>query len=167
MSKLHQKTSSLERDELTSIAARFQFSYFSMNSLYDRVFAQEIPRGCSVVVFSSSAIRCIELIKAFQKHSKRQFKIGKLFARHMKVEDQIHALQNNLFNVAVGTPSRINAVLERVPSIAFHIRYAIIDVHRDVKTRSIFDIQETARPLLDFLFRTMSHRPVVKVNFIS
>lgn len=93
-----------------------------------------------VLVLTSSAIRAVDLIRyailsnqvtrttirtvelSFALHTQfvtraaselqKQTKVAKLFAKHIKMEEQVVFLKNTLVNVAVGTPGRILKLLE-------------------------------------------------------
>jgi hypothetical protein len=86
---------------------------------------------------------------------REKFKIGKLFAKHIKMKDQLAFLSTQSVPIAIGTPGRVKAIMDTDCSHLDQIRFIIIDVARDAKLRSIFDIPETSKPLLDIVFRVM------------
>jgi protein CMS1 len=87
--------------------------------------------------------------------SSKKIQIAKLFAKHIKTQDQISTLKKGKHHAAVATPARLAALLDQLPNLEENIKYMIIDTHRDVKERSIFDIPETRKPLLDLIFKRM------------
>ena len=104
-----------------------------------------------VLILSGSAIRATELIR--QLGSLRQdFGVGKCFAKHFKIEDQLKFFNSKCPLISVGTPNRLSKLF------ATGHRYftmdtvdlCIVDTHRDAKQRNIFEIPETCSDLLDF-----------------
>lgn len=59
-----------------------------------------------VVIICSSAIRCTEMIRA-TKDLFAGCKVGKLFSKHFKVQEQVQFLRNNLIHIGIGTPNRL------------------------------------------------------------
>ena len=82
------------------------------------------------VVAASSALRCLDLIKHFKKDHEN---VAKLFAKHLKIADQMKFIEAKKAYIGVGTPQRI-ANLPIKPAVL------IIDSsHVDQKKRTIFD----------------------------
>lgn len=104
-----------------------------------------------ILILSSSAIRATELIR--QLGSLRQnYGVGKCFAKHFKIEDQLKFFDANCPTISIGTPNRI-AKLFAADHKYFDmssVKLCIIDTHRDLKQRNIFEIPETCSDLLDF-----------------
>ena len=64
------------------------------------------PGSPLVVVICMSAKRCALLLKSLSK-----FKlVAKLFAKHMKLKDQIEKLSTQRAAIAIGTPNRLGAL---------------------------------------------------------
>ncbi len=61
-----------------------------------------------VIVVCPSAERAIAVIPELKPVAK----IGKLFARHIKINEQIEALKKSTFPISVGTPNRILKLIE-------------------------------------------------------
>ena len=109
--------------------------------------------GCQVLVLCSSALRCIEVLELFARSGLQQ-RATKLFGKHIKIDDQIKALRDRKWPLAVGTPARVLAIHEQQPELLTgSLKALIIDANRDIKRRSIFDIPETAKPLFDLIYR--------------
>jgi hypothetical protein len=64
-----------------------------------------------VVIFAGSAKRAVELSKAVTRVAKAG-KVGKLFGKHKDVAHQTYFLKNTKFAYAVGTPGRVNQLLD-------------------------------------------------------
>lgn len=120
----------------------------------------------SVLIITSSAIRATELIKqlsSIRVHSG----IGKCFAKHFKIEEQLEFFSSNRPAIAVGTPNRLQKLFSS--SHAYFnfesVKLCIIDTQRDAKERNIFEIPETCTDLLMF-YRT-SILPALKDNRVK
>lgn len=103
-----------------------------------------------VVILTSSAVRSVEIIRALPSIN-QLCKIGKLFAKHFKVEDQVEHLKQSVVKVVVGTPSRMKKLVELGALSFSHVDLIIVDVFRDLKERTIFDIPEVATELFSLL----------------
>ena len=104
----------------------------------------------NILIISASAIKCTRILSNLVFLER---KIGKLFAKHLKIQDQIQSLKQNLkkseTSLNVGTPNRLLKLskfldLERLDVI-------IIDMSLDVKKFSILDLKDTRRDLSTFL----------------
>lgn len=116
------------------------------------------------LVLCSSALRCISLIKDIS--SKTGDKPLKLFAKHLKIEDQIQQLKQGRGFYAVGTPGRVLALYDRDPKVFAGLKQIVLDMDRDSKTRCLLDMSETRDPLLEFLFgRLLKNGQQVHVKF--
>ncbi|KAJ2994475.1 cms1 ribosomal small subunit [Globomyces sp. JEL0801] len=97
-----------------------------------------------VLIICSSALRCLEIIKELRQTPR--VLVAKLFAKHMKLNEQIQSLKNQPFLVGVGTPSRLIKIIETDPDALKpkRIEHIIIDgQYRDKKSMSILDLPET------------------------
>uniref|UniRef100_A0A3B4XCN6 Cms1 ribosomal small subunit homolog n=1 Tax=Seriola lalandi dorsalis TaxID=1841481 RepID=A0A3B4XCN6_SERLL len=65
-----------------------------------------------LLIVCSSALRAIELIKQLTTF-KGEAKAVKLFAKHIKIEEQVKLLQKGVTHIGVGTPGRISALIEK------------------------------------------------------
>lgn len=117
----------------------------------------------SVLIISSSAIRATELIR--QLGTLRQdFGVGKCFAKHFKMEEQLKFFDSKCPSISIGTPNRLSKLFAsghkyfRMDSV----QICIIDTHRDLKQRNIFEIPETCSDLLEFY--TSNILPVLKTG---
>ncbi|KAM9804885.1 protein CMSS1 [Neosynchiropus ocellatus] len=104
-----------------------------------------------LLVVCSSALRTIQLIKLLTAF-RGEAKVLKLFAKHIKVEEQVKLLQRSVTHVAVGTPGRISALVEREGLSLSALRYLVLDWNwRDQKLRRLVDIPEVKLDLLKLL----------------
>ncbi|PIA25741.1 hypothetical protein AQUCO_10800024v1 [Aquilegia coerulea] len=66
------------------------------------------PGSPALLVISISALRSLELLRGLRPLT-RECRAAKLFAKHMKVEDQVSMLKSRV-NIASGTPSRLTCI---------------------------------------------------------
>lgn len=103
-----------------------------------------------ILIISMAAIRAVDVIRAIPKDLKAKYKIGKLFAKHKKREEQNSFLQSNLVKVAVGTPARlINLLDESLKTDCLQL--IVIDTARDPKERNIFEMIDTRKEILQLV----------------
>lgn len=68
-----------------------------------------VEPGCpALLIISSSAIRCVEILRGM-KTLTTKCHAAKLFAKHIKIEEQVSILKDRV-NIAGGTPSRMQRV---------------------------------------------------------
>ncbi|MEQ2244597.1 cms1 ribosomal small subunit, partial [Ilyodon furcidens] len=80
---------------------------------------------------------------------KGEAKAVKLFAKHIKIEEQVKLLQKGITHIGVGTPGRISALIEKEGLNLQALKYLIVDWNwRDQKLRRMLDIPEIK---LDFM----------------
>ncbi|RUS22676.1 hypothetical protein BC937DRAFT_87875 [Endogone sp. FLAS-F59071] len=143
-------------ENLASFNKQYNFIRFVGVSSYKAKLlkkpANESQKGMPVVlVLTSSAIRAVDLIRAVSEFQK-QTKVAKLFAKHLKMEEQVVFLKNTLVNVAVGTPSRILKLLEETDALKLdRLELVVIDCEKDKKQFTIFDLLDVRTDLFKFL----------------
>ncbi|KAM4796621.1 protein CMSS1 [Rhinophrynus dorsalis] len=104
-----------------------------------------------LLVVCSSAHRTLELIKLINAF-KGDTKIMKLFAKHIKIKDQIKWLEKNVIHLGVGTPGRIKALIEQDGLSLESLKYLVLDWNwRDQKLRRMVDIPEVKKEMLELL----------------
>lgn len=119
-------------------------------------------KECVILILTYSAVRAMEILRYFLSlhpfpslyrtlsNMRKKCLIAKLFAKHLKIHDQIDLLSAKNVPIAIGTPARILAIMKTGNSLD-NIKHLIVDVSRDSKLRSIFDIPETAKPMLELI----------------
>ncbi|NXX89031.1 CMS1 protein, partial [Centropus bengalensis] len=109
-----------------------------------------------ILVICSSALRSLELIKSMTAF-KGDCRVLKLFAKHIKIKEQINLLENSLFHIGVGTPGRIKALVEQDGLCLNSTKYMILDWNwRDQKLRRMMDIPEVLYEHLYILYSVYS-----------
>ncbi|ORX91434.1 hypothetical protein K493DRAFT_286801 [Basidiobolus meristosporus CBS 931.73] len=112
----------------------------------------------SLIIICSSAIRAVDLCRAVKELTKT-CPVGKLFAKHKKLAEQISFLKAFDFNIAIGTPNRIMKILEDSDALDLErLELCLIDCHRDQKERTIFDIPECRGDLFTLLGNHLTPR---------
>ncbi|KAM9343231.1 cell cycle control protein 50C-like isoform 2-T2 [Pholidichthys leucotaenia] len=104
---------------------------------------QHTEKGSVVLlIVCSSALRTIDLIKQLTTF-KGEAKVVKLFAKHIKIKEQVTLLQKGITHIGVGTPGRIGALIEKEGLSLRALRYVVLDWNwRDQKLRRMVDIPE-------------------------
>ncbi|XP_023660020.1 protein CMSS1 isoform X3 [Paramormyrops kingsleyae] len=110
-----------------------------------------IKRSVVLLIICSSALRTIELIKQLTAF-KGEGKVLKLFAKHIKVEEQMKLLAKGVAHIGVGTPGRIKALIEKDGLTLDALKYVVLDWNwRDQKLRRMVDIPEVKVDMLKLL----------------
>lgn len=108
-----------------------------------------------VIIVSPSAVRCVDMIRSL-KSVGAHCKIGKLFAKHLKIEEQKELLNNNIIKIAVGTPARMEQLFDQGDLSIVDLKLIIIDMFVDQKGKTIFEIADTRAALFSFLQNSCS-----------
>ncbi|KAJ3245247.1 cms1 ribosomal small subunit [Chytriomyces hyalinus] len=130
----------------------------SIESLLAYVTAIKKTSESQILIVTPSAERAITVIPALKPIGK----IAKLFARHMKVEEQVKQLQAHAFPVCVGTPNRILKLFEAGALKSENLGYILLDgTSRDKKLRSFFDIPELKLDVIALLKLVSENKVIV------
>ncbi|XP_062861888.1 protein CMSS1 [Trichomycterus rosablanca] len=104
-----------------------------------------------LLIVCGSALRTIQLIKQLTTF-KGEAKVLKLFAKHIKIEDQIKLLSKSVSHVGVGTPGRVSSLIQKDGLSLQGLRYLILDWnYRDQKQRRMMDIPEVKSEVLKLM----------------
>ncbi|CAL1366114.1 unnamed protein product [Linum trigynum] len=111
----------------------------------------KIEAGNPAVLFiSASALRAIELLRDVRSLTK-ECHAGKLFSKHMKVEEQVAILKNRV-NFASGTPSRIKKLIDIEAIGVSRLKVVVLDLQQDVKGYLFLALTSTSeRRVLGFV----------------
>lgn len=115
----------------------------------------------STLIISSSAIKCTKILSDLSYLKK---KIGKLFAKHLKFNEQLEQLQQEPRKINVGTPNRILKLWKFLKTKKLKV---IIDMSKDLKGFSILDIKDTRKDLLHLLDNLSSSDCKCRVFILS
>lgn len=130
-------------------------SYSSLAELKSSLSGK--PQALAVVVVCASAERCLQVLKEC-----KLLKIGplaKLFARHMKLTEQVDFVTQKRPPVGVGTPNRVLKLVEYFASDAL----ILIDLSVDSKKRCIVDMKDTQQDVFALVDLVHDMRPEAKI----
>ena len=102
------------------------------------------------LILGSSAIRCVGILKHLREFHE-QCKIGKLFAKHFKIEEQQKVLEEEFIKLAVGTPNRLEKLVESGALKLDDLQLVVVDMVQDAKEKTIFEIPEVRKDLFLFI----------------
>ncbi|KAL3693897.1 hypothetical protein R1sor_007548 [Riccia sorocarpa] len=112
----------------------------------------------TLLVFCSSAMRCIELLRGLNAFTK-SCKPVKLFAKHIKVDEQVTLLKEQVY-IAAGTPNRVRKLAD-LGALAFgQLSLVLLDMHRDAKGLTLLTVPEVRAEFWE-LYRTHLHQRVL------
>lgn len=94
-----------------------------------------------VVIIASSAIRATEIIKSLSAKLIK-VKIGKLFAKHFKLTEQIEMLSKEFYPIVIGTPNRISKLIEMGALSLSQAKMVLLDITPDAKSFNLFTLPE-------------------------
>ncbi|XP_077473637.1 protein CMSS1 [Stigmatopora argus] len=162
MQYLSDKHSVIEREELKlddSFFATCNDLTHSLSSYlkeicpkWAKVQRQHTEKSSAVLlIVCSSALRVIDLIKQLTTF-KGEANVVKLFAKHIKIEEQIKLLQEGVLHIGVGTPARISDLIHKDGLKLEALRFLVLDWNwRDQKSRPLMGIPEIKRDVCKLL----------------
>lgn len=139
--------------EVRKLLSKYKVSVCnSQKEINDQYFCSsknENGNRVKTLVFCSSAIRC-----TFVKRRFSHVRVVKLFAKHIKIKDQINFLKRKIkVSVGLATPSRLVQLISIDRDLFDHLENIIIDTSKDKRELNILDVKETRRDLYQFLGR--------------
>ncbi|KAK2600728.1 hypothetical protein N8I77_010240 [Diaporthe amygdali] len=106
------------------------------------------------IIVTGAGLRAADLVRATRKFQKKGNVVSKLFAKHFKVEEQVQFLKKSKTGIAVGTPARLEALLDNGALSIEYLKRIVVDAsHIDQKKRGIMDMKDTMMPLARWLTR--------------
>ncbi|KAL4906901.1 U3-containing 90S pre-ribosomal complex subunit-domain containing protein [Aspergillus multicolor] len=106
------------------------------------------------IVVSSAGLRAADVVRALRTFATKESPIGKLFAKHIKLEEAKQFLDRARMGIGAGTPARISDLIASGSLKLDELKRIVIDgSYVDQKQRGIFDMKETHLPLLQLLTR--------------
>lgn len=118
-----------------------------------------VEPGCpSLLIISSSAIRCVEILRGM-KTLTTKCHAAKLFAKHIKIEEQVSILKERV-NIAGGTPSRIKKLIEIDALKLSRLSVLMLDMHKDAKGLTLFDVPQVRNEFWE-LYKAHFHQQVM------
>jgi len=105
-----------------------------------------------LLIITGSAIRAVELNRQIKDFLGDKSKVAKLFAKHMKVEEQKKFLTKTNCQVGIGTPGRITELIKQGSLHTEDLVCIALDWNwRDSKLKRLCDIPEIAAQLFSLL----------------
>ncbi|KAF1838515.1 hypothetical protein BDW02DRAFT_564877 [Decorospora gaudefroyi] len=116
------------------------------------------PGAPHTLVVTASGIRaadvCRSLKSGLPKEGVKHSEVAKLFAKHLKLADQVKHLKQKKIDIGVGTPDRLTALLEDGALSTKNLKRVVVDVsYIDQKKRGILDMKELHEALIKLLQR--------------
>lgn len=129
--------------------------------------SDDTPRGSpTVLIICASALRATQIIKSISAKIIR-CKIAKLFAKHIKISEQVEMLAADSFPIAIGTPNRLIKLLELGSLDLKSTKIVLIDKTPDIKNMTILTlngVREDFCTLLDtHIAKALDH---IKLAFV-
>lgn len=109
--------------------------------------------GCpSTLVISPSGIRVADIVRELRDFNTPSTKVAKLIAKHQKLKENIDYLSKTRVGIAVGTPARLKDLVEQNALRVSDLKAIVVDAsYQDEKKRSLTDMAEVFKPLMDLL----------------
>ncbi|RAL06415.1 uncharacterized protein BO80DRAFT_371244 [Aspergillus ibericus CBS 121593] len=127
---------------------------FSPNKGAGLAKASEEKGTPHTLVVSGSGLRAADVVRALRSFQNKESIVGKLFAKHIKLEEAKQFLERARTGIGAGTPARISDLIDAGSLKLGELERIVIDgSHVDQKQRGIFDMKETHLPLLQLLTR--------------
>ncbi|KAK7419393.1 Protein cms1 [Neonectria magnoliae] len=106
------------------------------------------------LVVAGAGLRAADIARVVRIFSNKDTTVAKLFAKHMKVEEQVKFLNNHKIGIGVGTPSRLMELIDNGALSLANLKRVVVDAsHIDQKKRGVLDMKDTMLPLARFLAR--------------
>ncbi|KAL4894171.1 U3-containing 90S pre-ribosomal complex subunit-domain containing protein [Aspergillus ambiguus] len=127
---------------------------FSPNKGVGLAQASEAKGTPHTLVISSGGLRAADVVRALRSFQTKESIIGKLFAKHIKLDEAKQFLDRARTGIGAGTPARISDLIDAGSLKLDELQRIVIDgSYVDQKQRGIFDMKETHFPLLQLLTR--------------
>lgn len=101
-------------------------------------------KGPRIIFIAAAALRVAELTRNLRQLRRKDYEIGKFFARHVKLQAAIDQAKRIRVGIAVGTPQRLADLVQADALRVENLEYVVLDSsHRDAKEKTIWDIKES------------------------
>ncbi|KAL6917579.1 hypothetical protein ACHAPO_000610 [Fusarium lateritium] len=106
------------------------------------------------LIVAGAGLRAADIVRSMRKFQNKDNAIAKLFAKHMKVEEQVQFLEKHKTGICVGTPARLMDLMDNGALSLDGLKRLVVDAsHIDQKKRGVLDMKDTMMPLARFLSR--------------
>ncbi|KAL2890986.1 Protein cms1 [Ceratocystis lukuohia] len=143
-------TSSWTQDRVTEKLPEFLENFTDNPEMLSR--ADKAKGTPHTIVVSGAGLRSTDIVRALRKFQSKNCTIAKLFAKHMKVAEQVEFLGKHQTGLCVGTPSRFLDLIENGALKLEKLERVVVDAsYIDQKKRGVMDMKDTMMPLAKFL----------------
>jgi len=111
--------------------------------------ASAAKKGVRVLVLCNSAQRCVEVSKALSDFKQP---VGKFYAKHSHVPEQLRLIKDKDPRVCVGAPARCSTLIAKGGLKLDDLQLIVIDMHRDSKNADIFTQLPSRKDLLNLVY---------------
>ncbi|KAM4064997.1 u3-containing 90S pre-ribosomal complex subunit [Hirsutella rhossiliensis] len=106
------------------------------------------------LIVAGAGLRAADIVRAVRKFSSKDNAVAKLFAKHIKVDEQVAFLTSRKTGIGVGTPARLMELMDNGALSLDKLQRLVVDAsHIDQKKRGVLDMKDTMMPLARFLTR--------------
>ncbi|PMB64408.1 Protein CMS1 [Beauveria bassiana] len=113
--------------------------------------SKEMATPHSIIV-TGAGLRAADIVRAVRKFASKEIAVAKLFAKHMKVDEQVAFLKKTRVSIAVGTPARLSELIDNGALSLEGLHRIVVDAsHIDQKKRGVMDMKDTMMPLAKFI----------------
>ncbi len=106
------------------------------------------------LVITGAGQRAADLARVLKKLQSKDAQVAKLFAKHIKVAEAVEFLKKHRTGMAVGTPKRIEDVMDDGALQVDRLERIVVDAsHVDGKKRGVLDMRETLAAVVKLLGR--------------
>lgn len=104
------------------------------------------------IIVCPAGLRCADVARVVKKFTAQGSLVAKLFGKHIKMDEAVKTLQSHRVGIAIGTPVRLNALMENGALAVDRLERIVVDAsHIDVKKRGILEMKDTQVPLVQWL----------------
>lgn len=140
---------------------------YKMLLVENKVTSKEDFGSPVLLIICSSAIRATQIIKSISSKLIK-CKIAKLFAKHFKVEEQMEMLSKEYYPIALGTPNRVNKLIELGALSLKRTAMVLVDVTPDSKQFNILTLNEVKTDFYRLLYDTvLPEKAHLKISLIK
>ncbi|CDH50212.1 hypothetical protein RO3G_03958 [Lichtheimia corymbifera JMRC:FSU:9682] len=129
--------------------------------------APEAKATPMVLVLTHAAVRAADLARALKPLQSETHKIAKLFAKHLKVEEQVDFLNRQPIHIGVGTPNRIKLLVEQGHLKLDALELVVVDTEKNAKQFNVFENDAVRGDLYSFLGTYVAPRAQEKQTKIA
>ncbi|KAK8074898.1 U3-containing 90S pre-ribosomal complex subunit-domain containing protein [Apiospora hydei] len=116
--------------------------------------APKLKGSPHTIIVSGAGLRAADVVRSVRKFSSKGNMVAKLFAKHIKLEEASKNLKEHRTGMAVGTPARLNDLVENGSLSLANLERLVVDAsHIDQKKRGVLDMKDTLMPLVRWLAR--------------